>query len=392
MKKFININISMVLFATMLITSNIDTNAFYRANADKENVNITIDKDNNGNVTYTNKANGKTYTKYSDGSKAGDEDFEIINQYIQKNVTVEEGRYKEIQISLPYGQTSISKLKVKKGKGVISTKISGKKIVRGVPPKTYTEAGGKKYYRDRITGERIYITGEAPLLDYADYTIRIYGKKKGNAKLQFNINDINGNVVAKKNIKIRVSDNGNAVVSATFAGKSLIYDYSKNADNKKYIYYNGTTDGAMCTTKAKGKLKIKLNKNYRLKGIYLKKSNEFEDVSYSNTSQYAGTYAKRKKTSLDLNGDGDCNDVIDGIKESLESSYHYEKVNNGKQITLNKVPTNYENENSVNKTNGETTELYYAPRTSKTEIIVIYQEKETGIYYTWSKSILKKIK
>ena len=78
-------------------------------------VTITKDTDNNGNTTYTNKANGKTYTVYANGTTVGDDTYNIKSKEALKKETVELDNYKEISICLPYGQSSISKLKIKKG-------------------------------------------------------------------------------------------------------------------------------------------------------------------------------------------------------------------------------------------------------------------------------------
>lgn len=389
MKRKVKRIISTVLFCSMFFSVSINSNAYVTCN----DVTITKDTDNNGNTIYTNKANGRVYTVNADGTTSGNKDYKIRSTPILSSENVEIGKYKEISVELPYGQTSISKLKVKKGKNIISAKICKKAVTRGLKLNAAKDESGEYYYLDRVTGERIY-TGGKPYIyvDYADYSIRVFGKKSGKAVIQFQTNDSNGNKVETKKITANVTNNADVMQEATFAGKSLLYDYSKSGNNKKYLYYNGSSDGAQTTNKKSGKLKIKLNKNYKIKAIYLRKKNEYETNQYDSNSIYYGYYTQNKQLAVDLNGDGDCNDIIDGIEETSGSEYSYERVRNGQKIKLSSVPSVYDNTDQTRKDNGERLVVKNTSSEAVTQIIVIYQDKRTGAYYNWKKAIIKKVK
>ena len=353
---------------------------------------ITKDADNDGNVTYTNKANGKTYTVYANGTKVGDDTYRIKSKEAIKRDTVELGYYKEIKICLPYGQSSISNLKIKKGKGIITAKICKKTIVKGEKVQVTKNPDGSYYYRDRLTGEIVNIGSQSEMYaDYADYKVRVYGKKLGKAVLEYQINDSNGNKIAKKKIKIDVKENGNAIVSATFAGKSLLLDYSKNGNNKNYIYNNGTKSGAKFTAKKSGKFKVKLSGNYRLKAIYVERLHGYEKVTPMPGPFYDGWDINPISKGLDLNGDGDFNDIIDGFEESKSTTVYYQKIKNGQKIVLNKQPAIGGND-YIDKTDGSRHTLTDNANTRSTTVYVVYQDKRTGSYYWWKTDICRLVK
>ena len=350
------------------------------------NAAITKDADNNGNVTYTNKANGKTYTVYADGTTAGDDTYAIMSKEALSRDTVELGHFKDIRICLPYGQSKISNLKVKKGKGVISAKIAKAYVTKSQQINFAKEKDGTYFYRDRLTGQKINTgTQSSMYTDYADYYVRIYGKKLGKAVLEYQVYDSNGSKVARKKIQINVRKNGEAVISATFGGRSLLIDYSQNANNKKYIYYNGTKSGGQYTTKKSGKFKVKLSNDYRLKAIYVQRRYGLEKKPHTEKS-YDGYDTSNIYRALDLNGDGDYNDVIDGISEGKLVAVYYEKIRNGQKIVLNNSQAVLEDEyrDTHDNSNHSLTETR---NIAGTTIIVLYQDKRTGNYYHWKTDI-----
>ena len=354
-------------------------------------VTITKDTDNNGNTTYTNKANGKTYTVYANGTTVGDDTYKIKSKEALKKETVELDNYKEISICLPYGQSSISKLKIKKGKGVITAKISRSRVKKGFYLIFEKDTDGSYFYRDRLTGQKINMgTQKGMYVDFADYTVRVYGKKLGKAVLEYQVNDSNGKKVDKKKINITVQRNGSAIQSLTFGGKSLLIDYSKNANNKKYIYYNGTKSGTNFTKMKAGKLKVKLGSDYRLKGIYVLRSNGATNVPM-NDKRYKGWERKSITKGLDLNGDGDFNDIIDGFEESKSTTIYYEKIRNGQKLVLNSDLLDEQND-YIDTSDNSTNTLNDTNNVRGTSIYIIYQDKRTGSYYWWRTSISRLVK
>lgn len=348
---------------------------------------ITKDADNQGNVRYTNKANGKTYTVYADGRTEGDDTYNIKSKEAFKKETVEIGTYKDIRICLPYGQTSISNVKVKKGKGVITAKISEVIREKNVEITLAKEADGSYFYRDRLTGQKINVGTQTEVYgSYADYKVRVYGKKLGKAVLEYQVNDTEGNKVCKKTIKIDVKKNDEAVISATFGGKSLIYDYSKGANNKKYIFYNRSNVRGNETTKKKGRFKVKLSNNYTLKNIYVSRHMGQLYKRPIKDKRYQGWETDRTKMPLDLNGDGDFNDVIDGFEEGKEKVNCYERIRNGQKITLNS-DSSYDANDYIDTRDNSRHSYYELYNECLTTFYVVYQDKRNGSYYLWQRGV-----
>ena len=355
------------------------------------NATITKDADDNGNVTYTNKANGKTYTIKSDGTRSGDDTYNIKSKDALKKDTVELGHYRVMKISLPYGQSNISKLKIKSGKGVITAKISKEAVVKGQYLYFEKDKDGSYYYRDRLTGQKINMgTTKGMYVDYADYKIRIFGKKLGKAVLEYQINDSSGNKITNNKIAISVKKNGSAITSATFGGKSLLLDYSKNGNNKNYIYNNGTKSGSEFTSKKSGKFKVRLSNDYILKNIYVERIHGRKKDQMSE-DRYDGWETEPVSMGLDLNGDGDYNDVIDGFVESKSTTVYYEKIRNGQKLVLNSDPYIEQNDYLDKQDNSRNT-LVERENLRDTRIIVVYQDKRTGSFYWWETTICRLVK
>lgn len=351
---------------------------------------VDIDKDDKGNTTYRNNANGKTYTVHADGTKTGDSDYAIKSLEVYKNETVEVGNYKDIQLYLPYGQTSISNLKIKKGKKVIAAKIVKKVENKNQRILCGLQSDGNYYYRDRVTGNLVS-TGliKSFYTSFTDYTIRIYGKKLGKASFEYTVN---GNTTYDQKINIKVAKTDNPIVSATLGGKSLLLDYSKGANNKKYIYYDGTRMGRNYTTLKGGKLKIKLGSNYKLRAIYLEKNIGYEMKQHGPGEDYTGQTLDPIKRPIDLNGDGDYNDTIDGFSESKASMYYFEKVKNGQKIKLDNQATYKDWFDMTDKTGSGTYSKHEKNDRSRTDIYVVYQDKRDGSVDIWHTSLYRILK
>jgi hypothetical protein len=344
-----------------------------------------------GSYTETSKETGKSasYVKVTEEGDSyyklvsGSEDFEDT-YYNYKKVRVQVGAYNTIAVPLSYGQVSVSKVKIKSGKDVVSVKVAGYTKHQNDDPYTINDAG-TEYIVDPATGERIKKSADATLdelfKDYGDVTFRVYGKKAGKAVIQYQINDANGNKVATKKMTIFVGDTG--IKSVKFAGKEIYADALKNA--KSGTYFN----------KKSGKLKVTMNKGYALKNIYVITDTGYEDKT--TTDEYGRTTTKRsdKKVRVDLNGDGDCNDYIDGLWENEESTSVYKKVKNGKKIKLGTEPYSNDYEKSTytyktgNKDYLETIEESYLSNLSSTRVLIIYQDKLTKEYHTGNVTIYR---
>jgi hypothetical protein len=178
--------------------------------------------------------------------------------------------------------------------------------------------------------------------------LKIDAKKPGKTKLTFNIKNKNGNV-SKVSTTIYVVDDARLFSKLTYAGQSLIDD--KDLDKKSFYSY---MSGTFYTTKAKGKLVAKANANYVIKKIEVGKlyteaynyglSGTYPDGSKYDHSDSYSAYSSTGTTTehmVDLNGDGDYDDTINGISES-NVTYKYSTIKSGRTLKLSKVGENYD--------------------------------------------------
>ncbi len=191
--------------------------------------------------------------------------------------------------------------------------------------------------------------------------IKIDARAIGKSNLTFNIVNKNGNV-SKVKTTIHVVDDTNIFKTLTFAGQSLI---DKDQD-KKSFYEDGSGD--YFTTKAKGKLVAKANKNYIIKKIEVGKlytenvnkglDDTYYDSHYEEEKKYSDKYSAYSETGkttthkVDLNGDGDFDDTINGVPES-NVTYRWKKTKSGKMVKLSTVGENYGSSTSYTYKNSE---------------------------------------
>ncbi|WP_035764796.1 hypothetical protein [Butyrivibrio sp. NC2002] len=390
MSKFSKLGASALALALALTMVPVDANAMVDYNYSADGKTYTATSKETGKSAGYEKVTWGDYDDYYYDRKSGDSDY-ATNYYVPKKVNVQLKCYTDVTIPFSYGQVSISKLKVNSGKANITVKQSGYDKNINDTYETYTEnADGtsKRYYTDPATGAKTEITdsNKENLYNWGSATIRVYGKKAGKSVISFQINDANGNKVATKKITVTVKENASAFKNVTFAGKKLI-----EADGKHT--YDNINDGYDFTTKKSGKFKVTMNKGFKLKSIYVEKY--LGEEKYASSDSYTST--RSITTRLDLNGDGDCKDTIDGISESEKSSYSYEKIKNGKKVKLNTVPSyDYEKlEYKDSKADGTeytvTNENEYKGNLSSTRFYVVYQDTLTKEWDTSSFTITRRV-
>ncbi len=203
MKK-VAIRLMSVILATALSASlktGINARAYY--DIGNSNLNMDINKSNDGTVIYTNKLNGKQYIEYSDGTTSGDEDFRISSDDTSLQEVVELNEYTNYEVYLPGEATEITDIKITKGKKNITVKPSYTYKRLNWSEYMKKSSDGRYYYYDYTTGNRVYVEStdnKKPevLTNISYYKFRIFGKQLGKSEITFNYRDKYGNILGTK--------------------------------------------------------------------------------------------------------------------------------------------------------------------------------------------------
>ncbi len=341
---------------------------------------------NRTGYTYKNKVTGDTYT-YNRGDKWDSDAYrKATKSFFGNPKKVQVGVKNNLKFSLKAesGQAFDGKLKIKSGKANVTVKQVGKIETEVLPT---WDSNAKQYYFAKLDGTKEYVGDLDDAQWYAkkriqyQYTYILYGKQAGAAKLQYKID-------GKKNtIKVTVTDNARPFASVTFGGKSYQLDYNAGATNSNYYAKQSSNKvGNFYTTKKSGKFKLQMNKNYKFTAMYVVKDTDYETVK--NTNWDEGTKLARKSTKgIDLNGDGDFEDRIDGISESeFKDKFFVKYTKKNAKIKLN---TSFDqlNENGTdyydeNKQYSRKYTHTYKGNTASTRVIVVYQNKITKAFGT----------
>ncbi|WP_026496539.1 hypothetical protein [Butyrivibrio sp. WCD3002] len=327
---------------------------------------------------YTNSQTKKTsiFRREVDSNYTGNEAKE---RTFQSAIRVKKGEITYLGVSLTGGDTAITSLKSSK-KAIAKVSLYNKmsedttdtsklhtdweEITDPATNKIsyvlyyYTTVGARVVvgtFENFSDLEKAMIQTETTASASATRFIKIEAKKPGNTNLTFSIKNKNGNT-SKVSTKIYVVDDTRIFNKLTYAGQSLIDD--KDLDKKSFYAYSSST---FYTTKAKGKLVAKANKNYVIKSIevgtlYAEAYNEGmsgtnpDGTKYDHSGSYSA-YSKTGKTTehcIDLNGDGDFDDTINGMSER-NVTYKYSKTKSGKTVRLSKVGKDYDSSYSSTK-------------------------------------------
>ncbi|WP_026671099.1 hypothetical protein [Butyrivibrio sp. AE3006] len=287
----------------------------------------------------------------------------------QSSIRVKKGEVTYVAVPLSGGDTKIDKIKSSKksiAKVSLYKKMSSESTTNGdnvkisdPDPSTgkytvyyYTTVGAKVIvgeYDDYNKAKEAAKNAEMTASSATRY-IKIDAKKSGKFKLTFNIVNKNGNV-SKVKVTVYVVDDVDVFKTLTFAGQSLLPD--KN--NKSGFY--AEEFNTFRTTKSKGKLVAKANANYVIKKIEVGKLytentskglDDYDPYYREKYSENYSAYSSSGKTTthkVDLNGDGDFDDIINGVYES-KVTYKYKKIKSGKTLKLSNVGTSYNSSTS----------------------------------------------
>ncbi|SDB07727.1 hypothetical protein [Butyrivibrio sp. INlla16] len=348
--------------------------------------------------TYTNKVTNESYTfDYATGQSSGDMyKATHYNNGIRKGLVVGINDYNDIRFTLDPG-AEVTKIKVTKGKGNINVKQSEFKSEEAQIDR---DSETKKYYYRKVNGdkEELTLTDDSTTAEWEavkrmqnSYEYRVWGKKKGESVVAITVKDAAGATTTTK-VKVSVSEDERCITQITYAGKNLKMNYNKGANNNNYYAcQSAAKSGNFYVTKKSGKLKVTMGKNYKFIAAYVIKPNAYTtktQTSDDSTSTFVDksttTYATRQYSyGIDLNGDGDYEDTIDGIREQ-DPEYKncsFVKVKNNSKISLNTVP--YKEDRTTVRTYGETGQYTTTEKETAngnmayTTVILVCQDKLT---------------
>lgn len=305
-------------------------------------------------TVYENTLNGKTSNVKEDVT-----DGDISS--IPKTIVINAKSWYNLYLEFAGGNVGISSLKSSRSKVAAATIAGEEKHITSANETIYRDSKAGKWYYVGADDERVYVDSKNTVVNasYGYVTIRINAKKKGTSKLTFDTVDYQGKKKGKKTITIKVKDT-TPFKELTYAGKNLISDPTIGKEDKNYIYYGRNVDKdaslGYYTTKKKGNLVVKMNSDYKLVKIEVGKLFQEKYDKYSRNNNKS-TYKAGKKEYLqytdedqfneesglisdghilDLNGDGDCLDIVNGVKE-WDVEWKYKTVKNKSKITLSTV-------------------------------------------------------
>ncbi|WP_408071839.1 hypothetical protein [Butyrivibrio sp. JL13D10] len=223
--------------------------------------------------------------------------------------------------------------------------------------RTFTDKDGNYYYRD-VNGklakvEKDKVDTDAPKgYDYGNYTVRFYAKKAGKYTVTYDAVMKDGKTV-QKSFQVIAKEDGAAIKNITYAGKTVAQslDSDKAAENKLWAknYGNNTT------TLKSGKLKVTMNKDFKLKKIEV----GTPSIETKTEKDWTSTKYTVANSSLDTNEYG--------------ATCTWKKVNNGKKIKLSKVD---DSAVDMGGYNAKTTTFSSKATSTTTYIRVTYYDKK----------------
>ncbi len=171
--------------------------------------------------------------------------------------------------------------------------------------------------------------------DWGRYTVRFYAKKAGTYKVKYDAILKDGTTV-KKTLKVIAKADGAAIKSVTFAGKVICQTLSTDKIDPETLWTKGF--GQNVTTAKSGKIKVTMNKDFKLKKI---------EVGTPIYKEVAGTaednFTKRYEDAA----------FASSLERYNDMTISWKKVKNGKKIKLNKddsyVHTYYKTHNYIDK-------------------------------------------
>ncbi|WP_026499582.1 hypothetical protein [Butyrivibrio sp. WCD2001] len=299
-------------------------------------------------TTYKNRTTGAT------GAREKDVVNKDITHTFAKGIRVKTGEITYLSVPLVNGDVGITNVKSSKKKIVKAERFNKKDTVTVSNDNISVEvdADGTEYFYTS-TGQKIILGNNktegydrTKVAEYASRTdssatcwIKLTPNKSGKTKLSFDITNSTGTVTGHVETTVYSVATTDVFSKATYAGKSLLTDYS-NSKNLNYGRLETDTEWDVSTAKS-GKLSFKTTKNYVIKKIEVGtlfaetntvQKNEYQDYYYERSA----SGSRVQNHEVDLNGDGDTVDTINGITES-NVNFKYTTVKNNKKIKLSTI-------------------------------------------------------
>ena len=387
-----------------------ETDYAYDESADGKTIRVTY------TFTYTefkNSITGETAFDRDTLKGKGYTETQKINKYPEK-VKVYTGGTNIIYVKLGSGNIKLKKVK-SSNKKIIKAKIVT--TDEEVTTENYSfRKDSKGYYYESVTDEKVYVSSPTEKVNKSNAIvgIKVFGVKDGKATVKFDIYDINGNKTGKGKITV-VSDKNLPIKDITFAGQSLEQGVKIGETNNNYLYKGKDVNTFYkYTTKKSGKIKVTTSKDYTIKRIQVGKLEKYnwsnaQDPGYNyynyDTGDRTLTYTKNVETTkahpVDLNGDGDYDDIVNGMVEK-EVTFRYKTIKNGKKIKLSKTPEyikenldvsgKYANNQDLNASYSLKTNNKGAQAVAPTAVRVTLYNKVSKEYEIYTYIIYRKIK
>jgi len=195
---------------------------------------------------------------------------------------------------------------------------------------SYSEKDEKTTYYYRNVNDQLIAAEYKDLPvgdDSASYSIRLFTKKAGKYKFSYDAVLKNGTTVTKT-INVIAQEDGNAIKKVTFGGNVIDISTSDNSSISE-PWTKGYGRGY--TTAKSGKIKVEMNKNFKLKKIEV----GTPVIEQNTDDKYAVSYRYKKNVASSLEKEG-------------EATISWKTVKNGKKIKLSNV-----DERKVHDENGK---------------------------------------
>lgn len=326
-------------------------------------------------------ASGKvvSYTDITTGATAA-ESADLIDYTAPKKMQIEVNDWKTLHVYLGNGNCEIR-----------NVKSSNKKVIKANLSKTFSkytttdkidvhEENGQYYYYDGVTGKKIIVANKdaAPNASRGRYHIMLMAKKEGKATISYDVYDNTGNKTESVKIKVTAKEVA-PFASVTFAGKSLLHDSYIGATNANAL---GIKYVSNTTTKKSGKVKIKMNKGYKLVKVITGTANGYVVKPDDSKAPYYGEDAEQIKSEFKSDF-GTFSNYYTWTDRGASKSF---------KLALSTTPSSY-GYSKYGKTGEEPYEYLYSNEgySSSTPIYIYFVDKSTNKLYRFNTTITRRL-